>query len=132
MDVNDLKILELLDKNSRLPYDSIGKAINLTGNAVRSRVVQMINDKVIEKFVFKIQSEIFGIKTSYVKFSYPEKTNLADVIEKRIGYDIRYSEIITGIDGEVVIKVNDLGNKNLQIAIEDLKKKLKDFQFGLY
>lgn len=132
MDINDLKILEYLDKNSRVPYDKIGRSVNLTGNAVRSRVIQMINDQVIEKFVFKIHPEIFGVNTVYLKFKCPDKINTAKIVEQRIGIDKdpRFAEIITGINGEVVVHVYGQGEENLQAAIKELKKKFHDFEFG--
>lgn len=132
LDINDLKILEFLDKNSRVPYDSIGKTVGLTGNAVRSRVIQMIDDQVIEKFVFKIHPEIFGVKTVYLKFRCLDKINTAKIIEERIESekDPRFAEIITGINGEVVVLVYGQGQADLQSAIKDLKKKFHDFEFG--
>jgi len=129
LDVNDLKILELLDKNSRFPYDAIGQIVGLTGNAVRSRVIQMINDQVIENFVFKIHPKVFGVKTAYLKYTMNDKINTAEIVNEKIGKDPRYVEIITGINGEAVIRIYGRGDEDLKEAIGKLRNKMKQFQF---
>ena len=80
MDENDLKILEILSEDSRTPYDVIGKKVDLTGNAVRTRVIRMIEDGVVEQFIFKIHPDVFDIKNCYVYFKYPQSANIAENI----------------------------------------------------
>lgn len=129
MDENDLKILEILNEDSRTPYDLIGKRVNLTGNAVRTRVVRMIDDGVIDNFVFKIRPEIFGISTCYVSFVYPQKLNAAEIINKKLDHDPHYDEVLTGIDGTTIIHVMGEGENGLAKAIDNLKSKLSDIEF---
>jgi DNA-binding Lrp family transcriptional regulator len=131
MDSNDLKILEILNDDSRTPYDLIGKKVSLTGNAVRTRVLKMLEDGVIEKFVFKIHPEIFDIVSSYVQFSCAKKIDAAETINKILGPDPRYPEIISSIDGTNIVQVSGVGEKDLQLALDNLRKKLSNVTFGL-
>jgi DNA-binding Lrp family transcriptional regulator len=133
MDENDLKILEILDEDSRTPYDIIGKKVNLTGNAVRTRVIRMIEDGVIERFIFKIHPSIFEIESCYVYFQYPQSANIAEIINKKLGHDPHYCEVISGYDpsysgsdGSVIIYVMGQGREDLEENVEKLKHKISD------
>ncbi len=133
MDENDLKILEILDEDSRTPYDLIGKRVNLTGNAVRTRVIRMIEDGVIERFIFKIHPSIFGVSSCFVYFKYPQSGNIAEIINKKIGHDPHFCEIISGYDpsyqgndGSVIVYVMGSGNEDLEKHVEKLKRKIND------
>jgi DNA-binding Lrp family transcriptional regulator len=133
MDENDLKILEILDEDSRTPYDMIGKRVDLTGNAVRTRVIRMIEDGVIERFIFKIHPSIFEVENCYVYFKYPQSANIAEVINKKIGHDPHYCEIISGYDpsyagsdGSVIVYVMGQGKEDLEKHVEKLKRKIND------
>ncbi|TFG17090.1 MAG: winged helix-turn-helix transcriptional regulator [Promethearchaeota archaeon] len=133
MDENDLKILEILDEDSRTPYDLIGKRVNLTGNAVRTRVIRMIEDGVIERFIFKIHPSIFEVSSCFVYFKYPQSGNIAEIINKKIGHDPHFCEIISGYDpsyqgndGSVIVYVMGSGNEDLEKHVEKLKRKIND------
>lgn len=64
VDDTDKRILELLIEDGRLSYAEIGKALNLSRVAVRSRVNQLIDCGVIEKFTAVVNSEKVGKKVS--------------------------------------------------------------------
>jgi len=135
MDENDLKILEILDEDSRTPYDLIGKRVNLTGNAVRTRVIRMIEDGVIERFIFKIHPSIFDIDNCFVYFQYPQSANIAEIINKKLGHDPHYCEIISGYDpsyagtdGSVIIYIMGQGKEDLDQQVEKLKRKIDNVQ----
>ncbi|MHA1729689.1 MAG: Lrp/AsnC family transcriptional regulator [Promethearchaeota archaeon] len=132
MDAKDLKILELLIENSRLPYNTIGEEVNLTGNAVRARITSMMDDKVIENFVFKIRPGVFGVKSVLAAF-FPKKADKFDtpeVLDKKIGFDPRFPEIITGINGRTVIRIYEYEEKNLQETIDELQFKMNNYKFS--
>jgi len=61
MDDVDIKILELLKKNSRMKYVRIAKIVDLTEGAVRRRVKKMMEQGVLRKFTIEITSEVEGI-----------------------------------------------------------------------
>lgn len=131
MDELDLQILEILDQNSRTPYDEIGKQVGLTGNAIRTRVVRLIEDEVIDDFAFKVNPEVFGIQTCYVKFQCPRKIKAAELIDQQLGKDSRYPEILTGIDGTTIVHVYGVGEEGLNQAINDLKRKISKAEVDL-
>ncbi|MFG6149887.1 Lrp/AsnC family transcriptional regulator [Halobacillus sp. B23F22_1] len=64
IDETDKKILELLIEDGRLSYAEIGKELELSRVAVRSRVNQLIECGVIEKFTAVVNSEKVGKEVS--------------------------------------------------------------------
>ena len=62
LDDKDLKILNLLAKNGRLSYRSIGLAIGLTTKSVKSRVDRMLAAKVIDRFLTRLNPSVIGYK----------------------------------------------------------------------
>ena len=65
MDKIDIKILTRLLNNCRTPDRQIGKEIGISGGAVKSRILKMINQGIIEKFTLKIEPPIFGYNVLY-------------------------------------------------------------------
>ncbi|MBD3351094.1 MAG: winged helix-turn-helix transcriptional regulator [Candidatus Lokiarchaeota archaeon] len=122
-----------------MPYQGIGDKLEelspdgkgLTGNAVRTRVMRLIENGVIEDFVFKLNPEVFGIRTCYVKFQCPQKLEAAKLIDKKIGKDARYPEIITGINGETIVHVYGTSKEDLHKSVEDLRAKLGKIELEL-
>ncbi|MCT2537221.1 Lrp/AsnC family transcriptional regulator [Aquibacillus koreensis] len=60
LDETDKKILELLVEDGRRSYTEIGKELDLSRVAVRSRVNQLMEAGIIEKFSCVINSEKVG------------------------------------------------------------------------
>ena len=60
IDETDKRIIELLVEDGRLSYADIGKELDLSRVAVRSRVNQLIECGVIEKFTCVVNSEKVG------------------------------------------------------------------------
>src|SRR5918996_6018605 len=65
LDSTDLKILNLLAKNGRLSYRSIGLTIGMTTKSIKSRVDRMLAAKVIERFLAKVNPSVLGYKRIY-------------------------------------------------------------------
>jgi DNA-binding Lrp family transcriptional regulator len=65
LDDIDLKILNLLAKNGRLSYRNIGLTIGLTTKSVKSRVDRMLEAKVIDRFLARVNPSIIGYKRIY-------------------------------------------------------------------
>ncbi len=64
IDDTDKRILELLIEDGRQSYADIGKTLGLSRVAVRSRVNQLIEHGVIERFTAVVNSEKVGKKVS--------------------------------------------------------------------
>src|SRR5215208_6207568 len=102
LDGTDLKILNLLARNGRLSYRSIG----LTTKSVKSRVDRMLAAKVIEKFLAKVNLSVIGYKKTWAMAL--RKNELNQEILDRINLvgDIQYQfEVMRGIIGfDIAIK----------------------------
>jgi DNA-binding Lrp family transcriptional regulator len=106
LDSTDLKILNLLAKNGRLSYRSIGLTIGMTTKSVKSRVDRMLATKVIERFLAKVNPSIAGYKTTYALAL--RKNNLNQELLERINLvgDIQHQfEVMGGVIGfDIAIK----------------------------
>ena len=60
VDDTDLKILNLLKRNSRLSFADLGRQINLSPSSVRERVQKLEDEAVIKKFDIVINNKILG------------------------------------------------------------------------
>ncbi len=54
LDEYDLKILDLLSRNSRLTYSEIGKILGLTRQTVKSRILKLEDEGIIQGYTIKI------------------------------------------------------------------------------
>jgi DNA-binding Lrp family transcriptional regulator len=91
LDKTDLTILSTLARNSRSSYNIIGSEVDLTSKSVKARVKRMIHQKVIEKFVVRVNPAAFGFKVAIVLIRTGNGINKDDVIKrvKQLG-DIAY------------------------------------------
>jgi DNA-binding Lrp family transcriptional regulator len=91
LDKTDLTILSTLARNSRSSYNSIGSEVDLTSKSVKARVKRIIHQRVIEKFVVRVNPAAFGFKVAIVLVRTGNGINKDDVIKrvKQLG-DIAY------------------------------------------
>lgn len=59
-DVLDLKILDKLEKNSRLSFAEIGRIIGLSPSATRERVQRLENAGVIARYGIEVNNRLLG------------------------------------------------------------------------
>ena len=127
LDGTDLKILNLLAKNSRLSYRSIGLTIGLTTKSVKSRVDRMLAAKVIDRFLTRVNPSIIGYKR-ICAFAL-RKNKLTQELLDRINLigDIQYQfEVVGGVIGfNIAIK------EGVEDKIELLLNSLKPALLGL-
>src|ERR671918_67563 len=83
LDSTDLKILNMLARDGRLSYRSIGAAIGLTTKSVKSRVDKMLSSGVIDKFVAVVNLSIVGCSRIYTVAL--RKSKLNQELVERIG-----------------------------------------------
>ena len=60
LDKIDLKIINLLSGDCRVPYRNIASTVGITPNAVKTRVNKLISQGIIQKFVVRVNPVIFG------------------------------------------------------------------------
>ena len=91
LDKTDLTILSTLARNSRSSYNIIGSKVDLTSKSVKARVKRMIHQRVIEKFVVRVNPAAFGFKVAIILVRTGNGINKDDVIKrvKQLG-DIAY------------------------------------------
>jgi DNA-binding Lrp family transcriptional regulator len=65
LDKLDMQILTRLLNNCRTTDRKIGQDVGISGGAVKSRIIKMINQKIIEKFTLKIEPPILGYAVLY-------------------------------------------------------------------
>jgi DNA-binding Lrp family transcriptional regulator len=124
LDSTDLKILNLLAKNGRLPYRSIGLTIGMTTKSIKSRVDRMLAAKVIERFLAKVNSSVLGYKRIYALAL--RKNNLNHELLERFNLvgDIQYQfEVMGGAIG-FDIAVKEGTEDKIELLLSSLKPAL--------
>jgi Lrp/AsnC family transcriptional regulator of lysine biosynthesis len=113
MDEKDKQILQLLKKNGRESYGSLGKKVGLSEGAIRKRIKTLSISGVIRKFTVKI-GEVEGaeaitllatspsLPTQEVSKRIKEISNVETIYEVTGEYDI-----VAVIIGMNVVEVND-------------------------
>ncbi|WP_392551663.1 AsnC family transcriptional regulator [Orbus wheelerorum] len=86
MDKKDQQILALLSQNSRRSWKTIGDKVYLSGQAVGSRVEQLLDANIIEKFTIQIRHKNLQFITIYMN------SNQFSLFEKRV---CNYQEVLT-------------------------------------
>jgi DNA-binding Lrp family transcriptional regulator len=106
LDGTDLKILNLLAKDGRLSYRSIGLTIGLTTKSVKSRVDRMLAAKVIERFLARVNPSVIGYKQIYALALRKNKINQELLDRINLVGDIQYQfEVMGGVIGfDIAIK----------------------------
>jgi DNA-binding Lrp family transcriptional regulator len=124
LDSRDLKILNLLAKNGRLSYRSIGHAIGMTTKSVKSRVDRMLAAKVIERFIAKVNPSVVGYNRTYALAL--RKNNLNQELLERINLvgDIQHQfEVMGGAIG-FDIAVKEGTEDKIELLLSSLKPAL--------
>jgi len=62
----DMKILELLKRNSRISFVEIGKKLNLSEGAIRKRVKKLEKLGILKKCTVEINYKMMGIKSAII------------------------------------------------------------------
>jgi DNA-binding Lrp family transcriptional regulator len=60
LDKEDITILDVLEKDSRMPSREISEKTGLRPSTVHSRIQRMLKQGVIEKFTLKLNNDILG------------------------------------------------------------------------
>jgi DNA-binding Lrp family transcriptional regulator len=121
LDSIDLKILNMLARNGRLSYRSIGIAIGLTTKSVKSRVDKMLSSGVIDRFVVVVNPSIVGYRETYTIAL--RKTKLSQELIDRISLvgDIQYRfEVLGGVIG-FGIAVKEENEEKIQLLLGPLQ-----------
>ncbi len=60
MDNVDMRLLTLLQEDSRMSYTDLAKSVGISETAIRRRIKKLMDEKTIEKFTIKINPDKIG------------------------------------------------------------------------
>ncbi len=124
LDGTDLKILNILARNGRLSYRSIGLTIGMTTKSVKSRVDRMLAAKVIEKFLAKVNLFVIGYKKTLAIALRKDELNQEIVNRINLVGDVRYEfEVMGGAIG-FDIAVKEGTEDKIELLLSSLKPAL--------
>lgn len=131
IDEVDLKILKILTDDCRTSYRSIGKALGISANTVRTRINILISNKIIEQFITLVNFSLFeyiGILTIILKVG---KNNLNVVNNvansmRDVGFVYQHIEIFDRIYvfSIAVVRKPHYGGDNINSMTKKLHKAL--------
>ena len=121
LDNTDLRILNMLARNGRLSYRSIGVAIGLTTKSVKARVDKMLFSRIIDKFLAIVNPSIFGFSGTYVIALKKRKLN-KELLERIclvgvIGYRF---EVLGGVMG-LGIGIKEEDEEKINMLLDSLR-----------
>jgi DNA-binding Lrp family transcriptional regulator len=109
LDETDRKIIGLLAGDSRLSYERIGSALNMTRNSIKTRVKRMVSVGVIQEYIADVNLSVLGYNVYYVITKQKEKSSSTEsnhiTRTKTIEYLDRLGDILAEIEvlGETLI-----------------------------
>jgi DNA-binding Lrp family transcriptional regulator len=107
LDKTDLRIIGQLARDSRLSYEKIGSALNLTRNSIKTRIKRMVSKGVIQEYITDLNFAILGYRIYYIFTKREEKTTKDSCNRRKMIIDrlTRLGNIIADIEvlGEVSI-----------------------------
>ncbi|MDI9643933.1 MAG: Lrp/AsnC family transcriptional regulator [Candidatus Verstraetearchaeota archaeon] len=121
MDDIDIKILKLLQEDSRISYTDLSNHVGISETAVRRRVKKLIDEGIITKFTIKIDTEKIGKGvTAFVGVDVGGE--MGPVAGSGLLNDPAISELytVTG-DFDLLIKVTCKDVKELEGVIERVR-----------
>lgn len=136
MDDTDWKIIEMLQKNAREAFATIGKRVELSAPAIGKRVKQLEEKGVILAYSLKINHEKLGVKTkAYIRLRIHQSSTLRTAYNQ-IAYleEVQRCDRITGEDSLQILaffkdnkdlvtfieRISQYGVPNTSIILEDL------------
>ena len=121
LDSIDLKILNLLGKNSRLSYRNIARTVGLTTKSVKSRVDKMNSAKVIERFIVLVDPSILGYKTTCT-FTLKRNVVNKDLIDRiSLVGDVQYKFHVLGGAIGFSIVVREGSEDKIELLLKSLQ-----------
>lgn len=126
LDNKDLKIIEILKQDSRLPIREIAKLTKIRPSTVHQRIQKLVDAKVIENFTIKLDNKAVG--ENFIVFMFV-KGGTTEYIDNKILSNPHVKEVF-GITGEydVIIKLKFKDVGEFHDFILNFRKNNKDIQ----
>lgn len=124
MDTLDIKILNILRKNSRISFYDIGKEINISTSAVEERVRKLEYTGVIDSYSAIINKKAFEKNLTALVFISLESPKYIDGIIEFVAEenDILESHCITG-NYDLMLKIVTSNPSTLELLINKIKSQ---------
>ncbi len=106
MDAVDFRILAHLFRDAREPFERIGNAVGLSGNAVKARVHRLQEEGVLKGFIATPDPRLFGYRMAVIVFPGVEDLDarVGEILDQVPGLGaIRYVDVT--LDNSVIIAV---------------------------
>ncbi len=104
LDDKDVKILRMLQENSRIPYNEIAKAVGLSDVAVIKRIKKLEKEGIIKKYTIVVDPAKLGYKNVSITGVNVEPDHLFNVIEKLKNKDyVKYLALTSGDHSLVLV-----------------------------
>jgi len=134
LDKSDLKIIELLSKNSRISIIEIAEKSKLTPKTVINKIRRLGNDKIIVGYRAEFNLEKLGLKYYKIHITTfnttPEKIKQFKLYIQQNPDIIYHDEVLGGYDIEIEAQVEN--EDRLRELIEDIRTKfssmIKDYE----
>lgn len=85
LDKIDLRIIRLLNRNSRASFREMSSMIGLTSNAIKTRINRMVSEKIIQRYYVGVNPVIFGYESEcFLTITYQKSSmiHLDEIIKK--------------------------------------------------
>ena len=129
IDNKDIKIIEILKQDSRMPIREISKKTKIRPSTVHQRIQKLIESKVIEKFTVKLNNKTVG--ENFIIFMLV-KGGTTEYIDTKILNNKRVKEVF-GITGEydLLIKLKFKDVEEFHEFILNFRRDKKEIQSTL-
>lgn len=122
LDETDRKIIGILAGDSRLSYERIGSALNLTRNSIKTRVNRMVSIGVIQEYIADINLSVLGYNVYYVITKQREKGINTETNHITKSKAIEYLDRL----GDILAEIEVLGESSIfRIATREVLPGIK-------
>lgn len=80
IDEIDIKILEMLRKDSRMPFTEVGRELGISDATVHVRVKRMMEEGILKRYTITVDEEVFGRNVYSFVLLNVTPGNLEDVV----------------------------------------------------
>jgi DNA-binding Lrp family transcriptional regulator len=122
LDETDRKIIGILAGDSRLSYERIGSALNLTRNSIKTRVNRMVSIGVIQEYIADINLSVLGYNVYYVITKQRKKGINAEINHIKRSNAVGYLDRL----GDILAEIKVLGESSIfRIATREALPHIK-------
>ena len=125
MDRKDRQILALLERNARLSYGEIGKAVGLAASSVHDRVRKLEKRGIVKSYRAEIDFEAAGLPITAIVSLALRPASPADIPAKVAEFELVESCYSVAGDNSYALVVRAPSTKDLEELLDALRAKLE-------